>query len=288
MSDTEAEQSDDNRSLLSDLSSTTKKKLFGSGVKLSDSDSHIIAEAEHYQGTIFVHDDNNDDNNKTSKRGKKKSKEITNDQPTGRNRWVKLSQIIKDDNGEDTTIYPFLSMDNWKDIIFIQHLAADRPYKAAFGQTCNSWKKMAEEMSRERDDKGNLIFKSTIGAASLQARFTEYCKFIDKYNINVPFRSGQDDEPTYNILNGVEELVNDYNSFLNLKEDVKQNVAKKKNEDKDSAEVLRLAAIGRLKKNVQKDLKPNQHQQRASTLLVTTKMKITKRKKILLVIVVEL
>lgn len=247
MSDTEEEEtSDDNRSVLSDLSPTTKKKLLDAGVKLVDSDSQFIAEAEHYQGTIIVQENNND-NNKTSKRGKK-SKTVTNDQPTVRNRWAKVSQIVKDENGEDTTIYPFLSMDNWKDIIFVQHLAADRPYKAAFGQQCNTWKKMAEEMSRAHDDKGNLVFKTAISSASLQARFVEYTKFMKQYNINVPFRSGNDDEPTYNILTGVEELVNDYNSFLDLKEDAKENIAKKKNEDKDSAEVLRLAAIGRLKK----------------------------------------
>jgi hypothetical protein len=51
---------------------------------------------------------------------------------------------------------------------------------------------------------------------------------MKQYNINVPFRSGCDDESAYNILNGIEESASDYESFKLLKEDTKCSIATKK------------------------------------------------------------
>jgi hypothetical protein len=139
---------------------TDHQLLLCNKTTLVDSDKHILDDVQQYKGTLFQK--KNNDNNNSSKTG------------NVRNRWPKLTQVVTDEDGNDKNEYPFLSMNNWKDIIFVQHLAVDHPYKATFGQQCNLWEKMAKDMSTERDPSGNLVYPSNLNEKSLQARFVEY------------------------------------------------------------------------------------------------------------------
>jgi hypothetical protein len=91
--------------------------LLSNTTTLVDSDSHIIADKQLCQGTLFGSNDNNSNKKKKSKKG--------NSTVRSRNRWPKMKEIVKDEDGYDQTVYPFLEADNWMDTYFVQHMAAE-------------------------------------------------------------------------------------------------------------------------------------------------------------------
>ena len=91
---------------------------------------------------------------------------------------------------------------------------------------------MARDLSNEMDPLGNLAFPAAVNATSLQARFLEYVKNIEKFVDYTPFRSGNDDEPTIELLTMLEDITNDYISYLAQKDATKATVAKQKNHNK--------------------------------------------------------
>jgi hypothetical protein len=60
------------------------------------------------------------------------------------NSWIPLT-AIKTIDKHDVEVYPFaMDKDNHRDIIFINYLLAEEPFRAEFKETTNAWKEMVE------------------------------------------------------------------------------------------------------------------------------------------------
>jgi hypothetical protein len=67
-----------------------------------------------------------------------------NDVIARHNSWIPLT-VIKKINNRDVEVYPFaMDNDNHCDIIFINDLLAEEPFREEFKATTNAWKEMVE------------------------------------------------------------------------------------------------------------------------------------------------
>jgi hypothetical protein len=176
----------------------------------------------------------------------KKPKKSTNNLDGTRHSWVKVTDTV-----DGVTTYPFLQdKNNFKDKVFVKYLSAYHPYKAPHGKTMEQWKNVLSEMMKEQDDDGKSIYTKGLQIRTLKDRFNQYITFVKNHQNNVPFRSGCDDEEECPLLDGLEQIYEDYNSFLSIKDNTKKETIEKKNNDREAAEEIRDAALGKLRKKL--------------------------------------
>jgi hypothetical protein len=173
-----------------------------------------------------------------------------------RNRFPKL-EITVNIGGNKVVKYPFLELKSIKDLMLLRYLAGTTPYKAGYGKTTEAWETLCTDLKTKCfDDNGAQVFSSTLTVRLIKDRFKEYISFIKKYNSQVPFRSGNDDEETYEILQLAEQLYEDYTSYELEKDNKKAAENQKVNADLAAAAELRNASLGnlqRISKKVQSD-----------------------------------
>jgi hypothetical protein len=151
--------------------------------------------------------------------------------------------------GEEIISYPVLEEDNFKDLYFLRHLLAERPYTAGFGSTIKAWEDIANLL---RDYKhpvtGEVLYGSKgIKGKALKDRFLALIDFVRKQDRDALRRTGTDDEPEPGeILSLLESMLADYDSHCVQGESKNQSVAAQKKKDRDAAEAVRQASLGNL------------------------------------------
>jgi hypothetical protein len=174
--------------------------------------------------------------------------------PTKRNHFPKLELEIKT-GGTTVLKYPFLEQNSRKDLVVLRHLAASAPYKAGYGKSQETWETVLNNIQQERDEEGDLVFPSGFKLRLLKERFKEYMSFIKRYNAKVPFRSGNDDEESFELLQLCEEVFEDFTSYELEKENKKDDNNAKLKGDLLAAENLRKASLGQMKYKEVKEVK---------------------------------
>jgi hypothetical protein len=136
-----------------------------------------------------------------------------------------------------------------KDLMLLRYLAGTTPYKAGYGKTADAWESVCNDLkTRCFDEKGNQVFSSSLTVRLIKDRFKEYIGFIKRYNSQVPFRSGNDDEETYEILQLAEQIFEDYTSYELEKDNKKAAENSKVQADLAAAAELRSASLGKYKR----------------------------------------
>jgi hypothetical protein len=90
------------------------------------------------------------------------------------------------------------------------------------------------------------VFPQGVKSKALKKRFDEYMQFVKADYSDVPFRSGSDNEPSPNeMLQGIEDMYDDWTSFNNKAQSTKAGDIAQKKRDRDAAETIRKAAMGK-------------------------------------------
>jgi hypothetical protein len=202
-------------------------------------------------GVITVDEDANDDDEiidaddidqapskKTAPAKKAKAKSLKK-----RVVWAKI--VVTAANGKKS--YPFLHDENYQDVYLVRVLLANVPYKAGYGQTIKEWDNSSLILSEQMDPTGKLVFQDGISTRTLKLRFEELMKFVKKYEGNVPFRSGEDNEGAPNELqSGIEDIYEDWCSFEDSKLTTSNNNVAQQKLEKEQAEQIRKASVGEM------------------------------------------
>lgn len=155
--------------------------------------------------------------------------------------WPALKRASHVNN---TYSYPFLTVDSHMDLALIRILLAERPYKAQYGSMKESWESCAKMLQDQKDGNNNPLFTSEVQGKAVKKRFDNYILFVKEENTATPFRSGCDDEeaPCEQLV-GLEDLYEDYTSYLTNTESNKESIAAKKLKDKNDGNSVREASL---------------------------------------------
>jgi hypothetical protein len=160
--------------------------------------------------------------------------------------WSKIYRHYKI-GGKQMVSYPFLADDNVIDKVVVAHLVHDEPYcRTAHGIVAKAWKDCADNINKEKlDSTGNPLFFPPLNSKTLKCRFEAYMKFAASKKAAVPFNSGCDDEEEPGeIEQGIEEMYENYTSFMDEKATNKQSALSNKKGEKAAAEIIRRASLG--------------------------------------------
>jgi hypothetical protein len=151
--------------------------------------------------------------------------------------------------GEAVVSFPFLEDTNFKDLFFVRHVLAERPYKAGYGATIKAWDEIAVGLKdMKHPETGELLYGiKGIKGKALRDRFLACMEFVKSQERDALRRTGTDDEPEpCELLNALEDLLEDWQSHCSLGESKTLSVAAQKKKDRDAAEAVRQASLGNL------------------------------------------
>jgi hypothetical protein len=150
------------------------------------------------------------------------------------------------DDGVEKISHPFLEEENVLDLEISKVLIVQCPYKSKHGNKTGAWEHAARDLSRLQDG-GSAIFTNGITAKQLKDRFMKLMDFVKQFYGQIFFRSGEDDEEAPGeLLQLLEDLYEEYSSFVQDEILCSAKTAKARAEDRKKAEVLRLASLGEL------------------------------------------
>jgi hypothetical protein len=177
--------------------------------------------------------------------------------------WAKRESTTKSVNGSQKISYPFLDNDNYHDVYLVRVLLAMAPFKAEYGQTIKAWDAAAACLCTHLDPSGKLVFPDGITTRTMKTRFEDSIQFVKKYDGNLPFHSGEDDEAELNEMqSGLEDIYEDWCSFEASKQATSNSNAVQIKLEKEQAEQIRKGSVGEMSRaELQKTL--------ASTALTT-------------------
>ena len=135
--------------------------------------------------------------------------------------------------------------------MLVQHLLAQHPFAAGFGQTCKAWRVLAASLSNCKDPDGKLVYGAQgISEMAAKKRFEELMVFMKGFIGHIPFESGTDDaEGGTELVAGVEELFEKVSGQENEKIVTSSQTTVRKNEDRARTEALINASLGNLTLN---------------------------------------
>jgi hypothetical protein len=89
--------------------------------------------------------------------------------------------------GEEIVSYPVLEEDNFKDLYFVRHLLAERPYTAGFGSTIKAWEDISNPLRNLKHPvTGEVLYGSKgIKGKALKDRFLALIDFVRKQDRDV-------------------------------------------------------------------------------------------------------
>lgn len=162
-----------------------------------------------------------------------------------------LWPALKKATGSGThQVYPFLAPDNAMDRAYVRVLLVERPYKAQYGSGTEVWERCADSLRKQKDNKQQPIFQAEITLKALKERFKKYISFVNEEQSAAPFRSGCDDEAEpEELIAGLEDLFEDYNSYLDASKLHKNATTLQKVKDKADATAIKNAAVGGFARN---------------------------------------
>jgi hypothetical protein len=163
-------------------------------------------------------------------------------------RWMNAATVASVKDGRVTQVAPFLTdATNWKDIMLVRHMLADKPFDCAHGKSTAAWKTTAHYLSKAVDPDNNSVFPTGINGRQLKSRFIELMDFMRKLESRVPLNSGCDDEDISGELQlGLEDLLEMYSAVAANTAMANTSVAESRAKDKEKAETLRKASLGLL------------------------------------------
>jgi hypothetical protein len=151
--------------------------------------------------------------------------------------------------GEEGISFPFLEEGNLKDLYFVRYVLAERPYKAGYGATYKAWDEIALSLKdMKHPETGELLYgQKGIKGKALRDRFLACMEFVKSQDRDALRRTGTDDEDEpCELLNALEDLLEDWQSYCSLGESKNLSVAAQKKKDRDAAEAVRQASLGNL------------------------------------------
>jgi hypothetical protein len=163
-------------------------------------------------------------------------------------RSMNAATVASVKDGRVTQVAPFLTdATNWKDIMLVRHMLADKPFDCAHGKSTAAWKTTAHYLSKAVDPDNNSAFPTGINGRQLKSRFIELMDFMRKLESRVPLNSGCDDEDISGELQlGLEDLLEMYSAVAANTAMANTSVAESRAKDKEKAETLRKASLGLL------------------------------------------
>jgi hypothetical protein len=130
-------------------------------------------------------------------------------------------------HGKIVVTHPFFSHDNDMDKVIVHHLLVDKPYLAAHENVQQEWKECMDNINKEEVAE-NPIFILALTSKTVKSRFEAYMKFAAQKKTATPFNSGSDDEEELcEIQQGIEDMLEQYEAFMDEKITNKTNAATK-------------------------------------------------------------
>jgi hypothetical protein len=149
-------------------------------------------------------------------------------------------------DGSEKTTHPFLEETNKLDLEIAKVMLVLSPYKCKHGNKNEAWKHAASELTQQVDG-GSHIFTNGITVKQLKDRFHKLMDFIKKFQGQVPFRSGEDDEEAPNeLLQALEDLYEMFDSFQQEEALCSQKSAASRAVERNKAEALRQTSLGEI------------------------------------------
>jgi hypothetical protein len=163
-------------------------------------------------------------------------------------RWTpfKKTMLVK---GEEVVTFPFLQKDNFKDLMFVNLLLVERPFKAGYGSTIKAWDDIAAQLRDvKHPESGEPLYGAkAIRGKALKERFLAIMDFVKHQDRDALRRTGTDDEPEPGeIENAIADLYSDWQSHCTQGDSKSQSEAAKKKQDRDAAEAVHQASLGNM------------------------------------------
>jgi hypothetical protein len=145
--------------------------------------------------------------------------------------------------------FPFLEKDNFKDLMFVNLLLVERPFKAGYGSTIKAWDDIATQLrDAKHPESGEPLYGAkAIRGKALKERFLAIMDFVKHQDRDILRRTGTDDEPEPGeIENAIADLYSDWQSHCAQGDSKSQSQAAKKKQDRDAAEAVHQALLGNM------------------------------------------
>jgi len=168
------------------------------------------------------------------------------------------------DKGETELVYPFLNDNNDEDYLFLASLLAHHPWAAKYGKKDVTWKALVAELAGQRDRNGKYPF-ATVAVSTLQNRFSKHKsleqQWLDKTGAKTREEAEEDDtlyddndrgHRSYSqiIRDGVLSVIEQASKDEENKEKEKEAELQKEHAEQGQVEILKAAALGRLKETL--------------------------------------
>lgn len=145
-------------------------------------------------------------------------------------RWTPFMKTMLE-KGEEVVTFPFLEKDNFKDLMFVNVLLVERPFKAGYGSTIKAWDDVAAQLrDAKHPESGEPLYGAkAIRGKALKDRFLAIMDFVKHQDRDALRRTGTDDEPEPGeIENAIADLYSDWQSHCAQGDSKSQSEAAKK------------------------------------------------------------
>ena len=132
------------------------------------------------------------------------------------------------------------------DKLVVRHLIIDEPFCSPHGAVQQAWAETAANLNKEVDQAlGVAIFFPPVTSTMLKSRFNSYMKFAKENKAESPFNSGcNEEEEPGEVQQSIEEIHEQYMSFLATKDNDKNSTMASKMGKKAATEIIRRAFLG--------------------------------------------
>ena len=167
-----------------------------------------------------------------SRRKTKNRPKKSNDATSSRFNLPKVSKK-KDANGLFVLLPNFLDDTNLKDRCLINSMIMHHPYKTPHGTLTDGWLDVVKEAEKSVSDEGERIFAvGELKWRGVKNRFKEYIKYGARDANAAKKRTGCDNEPVPKVLQLLENMCEDYKSYLAQQNHAKLSLGAKQKKDK--------------------------------------------------------